>query len=44
MRPDIVSGAVFPGHEPSGDTAKRQKLRELPGHMQWFSFWSLAGY
>src|SRR6516162_1757922 len=31
MRPDIVTGAVFPDYELSDHTAKRQKLSELQG-------------
>jgi hypothetical protein len=37
MRPDIVPGAIFPDFELSDLTAKRRKLSDCKGDIQWFS-------
>ncbi len=37
MRPDTVPGAIFPDYELSDHTAKRRKLSDCKGDIQWFS-------
>ena len=37
MRPDIVPGAIFPDYELSDHTAKRRKLSDCKGNIQWIS-------
>ena len=37
MRPDIVPGAIFPDYGLSDHTAKRRKLSDCKGDIQWFS-------
>jgi hypothetical protein len=36
MRTDTIPGAIFPDYELSDNTAKRRKLSELQGQLQWF--------
>ena len=37
MRPDIVPGTIFPDYELSDQTAKRRKLSDCKGNIQWIS-------
>ncbi len=37
MRPDIIPGAIFPDYELSDHTAKRRKLSDCKGNIQWIS-------